>query len=202
MQTNVQGMKLHACTVGGCLQLESQDTKRHKRYFWRIGSKNRVTGVKAGNCACNLHSIPPKGWARHLNHLTSLTPEHISALTPHKEAAQYPLQGASHRFIIWFCSPLLWQGLQDLSEFLVWLLVNFNWLGKAKHLALYQYDLTRCLLHEEISWTFQAVKTNTLKFKKTEWTWGTPDIKKQLACLNQSSYEIGLLWINWYIEGQ
>lgn len=87
-------------------------TQTNTCYFWRIRSKNGVTGVKAGNCACNLHSIPPKGWARHLNHLTSLTPEHISALTPHKEAVRYPLQGASHRFIIWFCSPLLWQGLQ------------------------------------------------------------------------------------------
>lgn len=114
MQRNVQGRKLHACAVGACLWFESQDTKRPRQTNKQTtvtseesGVKNGVTGVKAGNCACKLHSTPPKGWARHLNHLTSLTPEHISALTPHKEAAWYTLQGAGHGFVIWFCSPLL-----------------------------------------------------------------------------------------------
>lgn len=93
------------------------------------GVKNGVTGVKAGNCACNLHSTPPKGWARHLNHLTSLTPEHISALTPHKEAAWYTLQGAGHGFVIWFCSPLLWQGLQ-------WRLVRISSLTSGQFLLI------------------------------------------------------------------
>lgn len=45
MQTNVLGMKLHACTVGGCLQLESQDTKRHKQT--RVTSEE--SGAKTGS---------------------------------------------------------------------------------------------------------------------------------------------------------
>ena len=110
----------HACSLNHKIQNKQIKKNRNKQtkkktpkyHFWRVGSKNKVTGVKAGYYACSLQWTPRKGWARHLNHLTSLTPEHISVLTPHKEATQQPPQGASHGFITWLCFPMLWQGPQ------------------------------------------------------------------------------------------
>ena len=31
-----------------------------------LEAKNRVSQVKAENCMCPLHTIPPKGWENHL----------------------------------------------------------------------------------------------------------------------------------------
>ena len=141
--------KLHICAVGACMQFESQNTKQTNKkktpnyHFWRVGSKNKVTGVKARYYACSLQSTPWKGWARHLNHLTSLTPDHISVLTPHKEATQQPPQGASHRFVTWLCSPMLWQGPQWR---LVWISNLIRLEKKSGQFLLTGEGQARCLV--------------------------------------------------------
>ena len=49
---------------------------------------------KQGTAHSPLHKTSPKGWANHLSHPSGLTPEHTPTLTPYKEQARPPLQGA------------------------------------------------------------------------------------------------------------
>ena len=44
-----------------------------------------------------LHLLPPKKWAKHLSHPSSLTPGHTPTITPYKEPVQLPTWGASKR---------------------------------------------------------------------------------------------------------
>ena len=68
---NCKGLKrIVTCAVG---TRHGQDTKRLKklnRHFMIITtcrSKSRVSGTRAGSCACLLHSAPPDGQADHLS---------------------------------------------------------------------------------------------------------------------------------------
>ena len=47
-------------------------------------------GIKAGYCACFIHTPPPKGWADHLRHPSSLSPGHTPTVTPYTEPARFP----------------------------------------------------------------------------------------------------------------
>ena len=58
-------------------------------------------GAKAGYCACPLHRVPPKGWAKHLSHPTGQTPGHTPPI-PKKEQTHptlgIPSTGTCHLF--------------------------------------------------------------------------------------------------------
>ena len=59
---------------------------------------------------CCLHSTPPEGWAKHLSHPSSLTPEHTHALTP---LSVYPRLGEWAKEPLTYFYSLLWlQGFQ------------------------------------------------------------------------------------------
>ena len=67
--------------------------KKPSFYFWRAWSKKQV--LEAKEVHTPLHSTPPpEGWAKHLRHLTGLTPGHTRTITPYKEQAR-PLWGVS-----------------------------------------------------------------------------------------------------------
>ena len=81
-------MELHACAVGANSEPQRyKETKNPTANLEELGAKSSI-------CACPLHETPPKGWAKHLSHLPSLTPEYTSILTPYKEKA-CPSLGAS-----------------------------------------------------------------------------------------------------------
>ena len=44
-----------------------------------------MSGIKAGFCACPLHTTPPENQAKHLCHLSSPSPGHTPALTLYNE---------------------------------------------------------------------------------------------------------------------
>ena len=67
-----------------------QKDQKPSCHFWRAGSKNRVLGAKAGNCACPLHTTLPNGWADHLSHSAGPTPGPAPTLTPCKEPPRPP----------------------------------------------------------------------------------------------------------------
>ena len=131
---------MHAA-VGANSGQKIQRDQKPNCHFWRARSKHRVLGTKAGYWTCPLHTTPPKGWAKHLSHPCSPTPGHTPTLTPCKDQAS-PSQWASEQGNLSFvltprcCS----RGRNKaLPEFLVWLLVNFYWWGKAKNPGRYQY---------------------------------------------------------------
>ena len=73
------------------VQLEQIMDKKIQRaskpncHFWRAGRKKWVLGAKAGYCVYPLHSTPSKGYANHLSHASSSTPEPTPTLTLYKE---------------------------------------------------------------------------------------------------------------------
>ena len=103
-----------------------KETKKPNSSFWGAWSNSRVVHMS--------HTTLPRGCAKHLSHSLGLTPGHISTLTPYKEQA-YPSCGASKQgsllFVLTFscCS----RGPSEaMSEFVVWPLVNFCWLGEVQ----------------------------------------------------------------------
>ena len=94
---------------------------------------------KAGYCAHPLHTTSPKGWANHLNHPFGLTPGHTPTLTPYKEQAHPPSQGASKQRGDLLCvltPPCCSRGpSKGLPEFLVWPLIGFYWLRRPRNLV-------------------------------------------------------------------
>ena len=94
-------------------------------------------GAKAGYCTCPLHT-PPKGWAKHLSHPSNPTPGHTATLTPYKEPAR-PSSGSEQGNLLSVLAPPCCSRRPNkvLPEFLVWPLVHFYSLGKAKNPGWY-----------------------------------------------------------------
>ena len=89
--------------------------------------------TKAEYCACLLHSMPPEGWASRLCHPSS-HPLNTSPPSPRMRKL-YPTQGGSKQGnLLFILTPLCCSrgSSKALPEFLVWLLVNFYWLGEAR----------------------------------------------------------------------
>ena len=82
IQRNYKGLKITVCMCSwGRLW-----TKRYKETKSTTATSEEP-GAKAGSYACPLHTTPPKGWADHLSHPSSLTPGPTPTLTPYKEPA-------------------------------------------------------------------------------------------------------------------
>ena len=99
--------------LGQILDKRFKETKKPSCQFWRVWSKSRRSGAKAGYCACPLHTMPPKGWANHLSHPSGMTPGHTPTLTPYKEQAR-PHSGSkqAREPVVCSCYPLLQQAPQ------------------------------------------------------------------------------------------
>ena len=87
---------------------------------------------KKGYCTCPPALNTTRGWANHLSYPSSLTPGHTPTLTPYKKRAHtHPL--GSKREPVMLPTAARRSPSKALCEFLVWPLVNFYWLGKAKN---------------------------------------------------------------------
>nr|XP_030719679.1 uncharacterized protein LOC115857032 [Globicephala melas] len=90
--------------------------------------KNRVSGAKAGSCACPLHSPPPEGEADQLSHPSSVTPGHTPTLTSYKEPARPPpppLWSEKGNLLLFLTPSCCSRGpSKALPEFLVWPLLT------------------------------------------------------------------------------
>ena len=132
IQRNYMGLKITACKLqlGQILDKRYKETKKPNCHFWRVWSKSRGLGAKAGYCTCPLHTTPPKRWAKHLSH-PSGRPLDTPLPSPHirnKLASPPPARGASKRgkplFVL--TPPCCSRGPNNaLPEFLVWPLINF-----------------------------------------------------------------------------
>ena len=92
-------------------------------------------GEKAGCCSCPMEKTPLKGWADHLSRPSSLIPGHSPILSPYKEQVA-PSWGVSEQGNLLVVLTLQCHSRgpnKALPEFLVWPLINFYWLGKAKN---------------------------------------------------------------------
>ena len=131
IQRNCKGLKITVCIHSwGKLW-----TRRYKKTKTPTAISEEL-GAKAGYWACPLHSTPPRGWADHLSHASGPTPGHTPALTPYKEAAHPPWEGNLEQgnLLLVLAPPCCSRSPRKaLPEFLVWPLINFCWLGKAKN---------------------------------------------------------------------
>ena len=149
----------HKETVWNCIHvqlghmLNPKDTRRPKTQLLLLRSWEQ----KAASCACPLHATPPKGWAKHLSHLPSLTPGHTPILTPCKEKA-CPSLGASQQGNLLFvlihpcCSKCPNKG------FLVWPLINFYWLKRPRTLV----GSTNYVARVSLCWTISLSIPGTM----------------------------------------
>ena len=69
--------------LGQILNKRSKETKN-------ATAASEELGAKAGYCACLLHTVPPKGWAKHRSHPSGPTPRHSPLLTSYKEPVHLP----------------------------------------------------------------------------------------------------------------
>ena len=116
-------------------------------------------GAKAGYSSCAPALNFTKGWENHLNRLSNLTPGHTSILTPSKELPTL-LSGSKQGNMLLVFSPF-WRGLNKaLPEFLIWLLVNFYYLWKAKNPGQHQQHLVESisLILYPILWQHETLK--------------------------------------------
>ena len=99
-----------------------------------------MLGAKAGYWACPLHSPRPERWAKHESYLSSPTPGHTPTLPPCKEPAHSPSASEQTREGVVLAPSCGSRGPNKaLPEFLLWPLVNFYWLGKARNPGWYHY---------------------------------------------------------------
>ena len=102
--------------------------------IWRAGSKSRVLCMP-------LYSTPPKEWAKHLSHPSSLTPGRTPTLTPYREPVCPSLESEQGNLLLVLAPHWCSRGPNKaLPEFLVWPLINFYWLGKAKNPGRYHFQ--------------------------------------------------------------
>ena len=103
-----------------------------------VGNKSRYWYVPT--CAFNT----TKGWAKHLSHPSSWTPGHTPTLTPDKEVPSPSILASRQANLLLALAPSCnqWPKSPDkaLTDFLVWPLVNFYSLGKAKKPGQYQFE--------------------------------------------------------------
>ena len=136
--------------------LNPKDTRRLKTQSLFLRSWEQ----KAVYCACPLHATPPKGWAKQLSHLPSLTPGHTPIRTPCKEQA-CPSPGASQQGNVLFalihpcCSRCTNKG------FLVWSLINFYWLKRPRTLV----GSTNYVARVSLCWTISLLHLWDYDFK-------------------------------------
>ena len=98
---NYKGLKVTACMCSwGKLW-----TTKHKKTKSSTANFEKP-GAKIVHCECILHSAPPKG-AKHLNDLSSLSPESASGLTPIRSWLSTPASKWSREILSCFCSLLL-----------------------------------------------------------------------------------------------
>ena len=77
-----------------------EDTKRPKKKQTPTATSEEPgakTGCREQTLCMSLHSTPPKGWAKHLSHPSSLTPGHTPTPTPYKEQAPPPLPRGANK---------------------------------------------------------------------------------------------------------
>ena len=100
--------------AGSWANYRQQDTRKPKSPT----ATSEELGTKARYCTHFLQTPPPKGWADHLSHPSSLSPGHTPTVTPYKEPAWLP--SSSER-----AKETVRDPNKVLSEFLAWPLVNF-----------------------------------------------------------------------------
>lgn len=84
---NNNGLKITGWAVGEIMNNKIQKKKLKKNPTATFEDLR----TKAMYCACSLHLTPPKGWADHLSHPSSPTPDPALTLTPCKEPARSTL---------------------------------------------------------------------------------------------------------------
>ena len=90
--------------------------------------------VRSKSWVLYMQSTPCKEWAKHLSHLSSQTPEHTPVLTPSKEQACPPPQGAGKQGNLFVLTPHCYSRGPNkaLPNLLVWPPVNFCCLRRAR----------------------------------------------------------------------
>lgn len=89
-----------------------------------------------------LHStLPPERLAKHLRHLSGLTPGHTHTITPYKEQASRPLWGVSKQGNLFALSAMLQQAHKALPEFFFfWPSGQFLFIGEDQE----SWTVTQC----------------------------------------------------------
>ena len=135
--------------------LDPKDTKGQKTQLPFLKSQEQKLGVRT---TAEYYACPPtlnttKGWAHHLSHHSGPTPGHTLTLTPYREWARPSLGSEQGNLLLVFASSCSRHRSPNkaLPEFLVWPLVNFYWLGKAKNPGWYCY--------QEPAWGYGVSKT-------------------------------------------
>ena len=159
IQRNYKGLKITACmhSWDKLWTRRYKKTKKSQCHFWRAGSKNRVSGAKAGYCPRPLHSTPPKGRANHLSHTSSPTHGHTPTLT-HTRNQLAPLGDQSREPVTCFHSLLQPQKPQ---KSLAWIsyLTSYQFLLKAKNPGRY---------HSHLPIADAPLEQGTIRFRASE----------------------------------
>ena len=100
------------------------------------------------------------------------TPGHTPALIPYKETAHTPTWEVSQQRNLVFALPCCSRvPSRVLAEFLVWSLIRFYWLEKAKNPGWYQYDLLYCVRgHKNVEMKFNFVLWHQKDLKFFSWS--------------------------------
>ena len=144
MQRNYMGLKITACLCSW----GKFWAKRYKKDQKNKPFTSEELGAKIGCQEQNqVLSTPPapyttKGWANHWSHPCSPTRGHTLTFTPYKEEV-CPLPWEAHKqgnLLLALAPCCCSRGPNEaFPVFLVWPLVNFYWLRKAKNPGWYQY---------------------------------------------------------------
>ena len=116
--------------LGQIINKRYKTTTTNQPPFQKFLEKSRVVGTKSGYWASSLHSTPPEGWIKNLSQSSDPTPGHTLPSTHIRNKLPLTLPWrVSEQGEPVTCSP---SPNKAFPEFLVWSLVNFYWLEKAK----------------------------------------------------------------------
>ena len=113
--------------------LGNQPLLTQSSHFLRIGAYDSESANQLHMPPCIQHH---QGWVNHLSHPSRLTPGPMPTITPYKEPAHPSLGSEQGLLLLVLTTPYCITGPnRALPEFLVWPLINFYWLGKAKNVG-------------------------------------------------------------------
>ena len=134
-RTENNSVRMH---LGQILDQKIQKDKKEKSP-WHPSLKSHEPWVSGAKACTQYHRV---GAGRHLSHPSSLTSGHTPALSSNKEWAHTLSRSKQGGFLVFIFSCSQQKNPnRALPEFLVWSLVNFYWLGRAKNPGWYHFDI-------------------------------------------------------------